>query len=89
MQQASLDDPGAGMNNEATQRCESSLARQLKQLDGVGMSAVERERAKAYLRRAEAIVDVTARAWNHLCGYARRLRGVTAAAKARGAAATR
>jgi hypothetical protein len=89
MQQASLDDPGAGMNNEATQRCESSLARQLKQLDGVGMSAVERERAKAYLRRAEAIVDVTARAWNHLCGYGCRLRGVTAAAKARGAAATR
>jgi len=77
------------MNNEATLPCESSLARQMKQLDGVGMSAVERERAKAYLRRADAVVDVTARAWNHLRGYARRLRGDAAAAKARGAAAIR
>jgi len=63
------------MNNEVTLRREASLARQLKQLDGVGMSAVDRERAKAYLRRAEAIVDLTARAWSHLRGYARRLRG--------------
>ncbi|MET0731771.1 MAG: hypothetical protein ABW054_01765 [Casimicrobiaceae bacterium] len=77
------------MNNEATLRCETSLARQLKQLDAVGMSNVDRERAKAYLRRAEAVVDVTARAWNHLRGYTRRLRGDAAAAKARGAAAIR
>ena len=77
------------MNNEATLPCETSLARQLKQLDGMGMTTVERERAKAYLRRAEAVVDVTARAWNHLCGYARRLRGDAAAGKARGAAAVR
>ena len=77
------------MNNEATLPCESSLARQMKQLDGVGMSAVERERAKAYLRRADAVVDVTARAWNHLCGYARRLRGDAAAVKTRGTAAMR
>ncbi|MET0441799.1 MAG: hypothetical protein ABW071_07420 [Casimicrobiaceae bacterium] len=77
------------MNNEATLPCESSLARQMKQLDGVGMSAVERERAKAYLRRADAVVDVTARAWNQLCGYARRLRGDAEAAKSPGAAASR
>ena len=67
------------MNNEVKLSDESSLARQLKQLDGVGMSAVDRERAKAYLRRAEAIVDLTARAWNHLRGYPRRLRGGTGA----------
>lgn len=77
------------MNNQATLSCETSLARQLKQLDGVGMSAVERERAKAYLRRAEAVVAVTARAWDHLCGYTRRLRGDAAADNARGAAAIR
>ena len=77
------------MNNEATLPCESSLARQMKQLDGVGMSAVERERAKAYLRRADAVVDVTARAWNQLCGYARRLRGDAEVASSRGAAASR
>jgi len=76
------------MKNEATPPCESSLARQLKQLDGVGMSAVERERAKAYLRRAEALVDLTARAWNQMRGYARRLRA-DAGAKSRGAAAIR
>jgi hypothetical protein len=61
----------------------------MKQLDGVGMSAVERERAKAYLRRADAVVDVTARAWNQVRVYARRLRGDAAATEARGAAAIR
>ena len=76
------------MKNEATLRCETSLARQLKQLDGVGMSSVERERAKAYLCRAEALVDVTARAWSQMRGYARRLRGA-AGAGTRGAAAIR
>ena len=69
------------MKPEATLPCDSSLARQLKQLDGMGMTAAERERAKAYLRRAEAVVDVTARAWVRACTYARRLRGSGAAAR--------
>jgi hypothetical protein len=76
------------MKNEATLPCEPSLARQLKQLDGVRMTAVERERAKEYLRRSEALVELTARAWSRVRGYARRLRG-EAGAKARGAAAIR
>jgi hypothetical protein len=76
------------MKNEATLPCDPSLARQLKQLDGVRMTAVERERAKEYLRRAEAVVDVTARAWNRVRGYVRRLRGDTGV-PTRGSAAIR
>ena len=76
------------MRTETTLPCDPSLARQLKQLDGVGMTAAERERAKEYLRRVEAVVGVTARAWNRARGYARRLRA-DAARVTRGAAAIR
>ncbi|MEP6679658.1 MAG: hypothetical protein ABJB78_10195 [Betaproteobacteria bacterium] len=67
------------MNNETTLRREALLALQLKRLDTIGMSPVEREHAKAQLRRAEAVAEMTARLWTRLGGYARRLRGGGAA----------
>lgn len=62
------------MSNDATPSRDASLARQLAQLDSMGMSIAERERAKAYLRRAEAVVDLTARLWIAAGAYARRVR---------------
>ena len=76
------------MTTETSLPLDSSLARQLKQLDGMGMTAAERERAKEYLRRADAFMDVTARAWNCVRSYARRLRTATTR-PSRGAAAIR
>ncbi len=50
---------------------EATLARTFRQLDDMGMSAAERERAKDYLRRSEAVVEATARAWNRVRAFTR------------------
>jgi hypothetical protein len=50
---------------------EATLARTFRQLDDMGMSAAEREQAKDYLRRSEAVVEATARAWNRVRAFAR------------------
>jgi len=59
------------MKDTLTTGSEATLARTFAQLDGMGMSTAERERAKDYLRRSEAVVDAAARAWNLATAFVR------------------
>jgi len=59
------------MKNTTNGAGEATLARTFRQLDDMGMSAAERERAKDYLRRSEAVVDAAARAWNLATAFVR------------------
>ena len=62
------------MPHATTQQIPPSLADLFRQIDAIGMSAADRSRAKESMRRADAIADVTARAWRRVLARRPRLR---------------
>ncbi len=61
------------MNSPTRGHAEPTLARLCRRLDDIGMSAAERERARAHLLRTEAVVDALAVAWRHAASLFARL----------------